>query len=340
MVKIWLENERRVLLTRFLDSDMVKDSKRTDIGEFWRRKTYVKEYDLLKPQLEREFPEPYQVATMYCDGTWNDYNAPFIVQIPQCNLDCVWCYVPKHMRQAHKVKNAAEIGEYFTPEEIIAMWCANADAGILRISGGEPFLAPEFLIELGHVFKEAFEPANYWRRFLWLDTNLLGRSYEKVIGTLSRLMIPFGVCGCFKGFDRYQFQMNMGYDLDPLLRQGDSPFNRQLRNARTILDSITTVRGELFFYIPEVIQHMREDQIRDLIRFFIGRLVTEVHKFAPLRTTVLYIKEYESNKGTMPGRVPSGTTKRLWNEFLLANYPKELLWLPQYQIPMQGGDGE
>jgi organic radical activating enzyme len=329
MVKIWLDRERQVLLARYPDTRMVKDNRPEDIKDFWRFKVYVKEDHLLKSSLTRSYAEPYQVATRYCGGHWNDYNAPFIVQIPECNLDCVWCYVPKEMRCASQLVDASAVGKYFTVDEIIEMWKANTKTGILRISGGEPFLAPQFLVQLGKAFRDEFEKTNYHRRYLWIDTNLLGRNYHIVVSTLSRMNIPFGVCGCFKGFDRFHVKMNMKSDIPNVL----DFFEMQLNNARAILDAMSD-RGELFFYIPEVTQYMDRDAVRKSIRYFVGRLVTVVHRCAPLRMTVLQMKQYESNRPWQP-QFPTGVTKELWNEFLVENYPKRWLWLPQFQIPMR-----
>ncbi|KKM90903.1 hypothetical protein LCGC14_1233860, partial [marine sediment metagenome] len=87
----------------------------TYVKDFWRKKTYVKDEDMLLPGYKREFPEPYQVAQFSCGGTWNDYNAPLAIQVGLCNLDCRWCFVDDKLKKC-------EIGAYFSAKDIINLW--------------------------------------------------------------------------------------------------------------------------------------------------------------------------------------------------------------------------
>lgn len=318
MKKLWLNEEKKVFLSSFDTSEMKKeeDEKYTCVNDFWRKKTYVKEEDMLLPSFKREFPEPYQVTQFYCGGTWNDYNAPFTIQVGYCNLDCRWCYVDKKLK-------ICEIGRYFSVKEIINLWKKNEKVGVLRISGGEPFLAPEFLIELGKEFKKI----NNNRKYLWIDTNLLGRDYQKVITNLSSLDIPFGICGCFKGFDKKNFEFNTQKDGKLL--------DKQFENTKRILDNLGK-NGELFFYIPEFIEPINDDVIRNSIIKFIEDIKKKVHNLAPLRFTVLDIHEYYANVENMiEKRLEKGKTKTIWFSILKEIYPIHLLWLPQYQIDIK-----
>ncbi|MHA1756194.1 MAG: radical SAM protein [Promethearchaeota archaeon] len=316
--KIWLQQEKKVLLANFTDTLMVKDSegKYSVINDFWRKKTYVKDDDKLLPMHEREFPEPYQVAQYYCGGTWNDFNSPFTIQIGFCNIRCFWCYVPENLKSG---KN----GKYFTAEEIVKTWISTEKKGILRLSGGEPFLAPNFIVEIGNEIEKLKDP----NRYLWIDTNLLGFSYEEVVKKLSDLEIPFGITGCFKGFDEETFISNTNANI--------ALFKKQFENAKKILDNLGG-KGELFFYVPEILQKMNEKEIKIKILNFSELLSSTIHKNAPLRVTILSIKEYEVNKTQMNfDRLETGLTKKIWFEILKDKYPIELIWLPQYQINLK-----
>jgi len=313
--KIWHPKEGKVFLANFNNSLMIRDVKEkySEIHQFWRRKTYVKDEDKLLPSYLREFPEPYQVAQYYCGGTWNDYNSPFTIQIGFCNLDCFWCFV------SDELKNGTT-GRFFSAKEIINIWATNEDKGILRLSGGEPFLAPDFIIELGKEIRKC----NNSRLYLWIDTNLLGTGYERVVKKLSTLDIPFGICGCFKGFDEKDFEYNT--------RKNGKLFYKQFINAKEILNNLGK-KGELFFYIPEILEKIKSDEIENKIFSLIELLTSKIHPLAPLRTTILYIKEYEINKEKMhKQRLESGLTRRKWFEILEQKYPLNLRWLPQHQI--------
>jgi uncharacterized Fe-S cluster-containing radical SAM superfamily protein len=312
---LWNSEEKKVFLANFSDSKMQLDSKNkySKIDDFWRIKTYVKDEDKLNTQFEREFPEPYQVAQYYCGGTWNDYNSPFVIQIGLCNLNCEWCFVDKSLRNMEK-------GAYFSAHEIIEIWYKNTNCGVLRITGGEPFLAPDFLIEIGKEIKTNFQK----HRYLWIDTNLLGFDYQRVVNELSHLDIPFGICGCFKGFDEKNFQENTKGD--PKL------FNTQFENAKKILSSLKN-KGQLFFYIPEFTSLISENEMKPIINHFFNQLRQKIHQNAPLRITVLKIKKYEVNKNFFLNKeYQLGLTRKIWFELIKSNYPIDLIWLPQYQI--------
>jgi len=315
---IWLGEEKKVFLANFSGSSMIKDSNNiySLINDYWRKKTYVKDDEKLLPMYQQEFLEPYRVAQSYCGGTWNDYNTPFAIQVGACNLNCFWCFVSDELRQG-------KIGHYFTVKEVLDMWRSNEKKGVLRITGGEPFLAPEFLIEIGKEIKNLKEK----QRYLWIDTNLLGKKYDLVAKTISDLEIPFGICGCFKGFDKETFRFNTNAPKDL--------FDKQFNNAHTILNNLYN-NGELFFYVPEILENINEKEIEKKIINFYEQITSKVHELAPLRVTVLKIKSYEANKDKLDfKRLESGLTRNLWLKFLKTKYPMDLIWLPQYQIKLK-----
>lgn len=142
--------------------------------------------------------------------------------------------------------------------------------------------------------------------------------------TLSDLEIPFGICGCFKGFDKETFEFNTNAP--------KNLFDKQFINAQTILKNLYN-NGELFFYVPEILENINKQEMERKIIYFYKRLVSKVHKLAPLRVTVLKIKEYEVNKEKIDfERLESGLTRKLWLKLLKKKYPIDLIWLPQYQI--------
>lgn len=315
--KLWLDTERKCFLARFKDSIMQTDTDGNNsyTKDFWRVKTYVKDEEKLLPTHLRSFPEPYQVAQKYCGGTWNEYNSPFTIQVGQCNLNCHYCFVDSDLRNA---KN----GEYFTGDEIVELFFNEfPNRGMFRISGGEPFLAPGFILDVARKMSASGKKGYY----LWVDTNLLGSFYKEVLLTMNAL-VPYGVCGCFKGFDEEDFAY-----------QTNAPSTRyanQFRNARKIIQTIDGM-GEAFFYIPEITEKISEAEVREKIRTFIQKQ-QDIHQNLPLRTTVLELKEYNTNKDSIKkDRLESGLTKKIWLEELANIYPIMLRWLPQCQISLR-----
>jgi uncharacterized Fe-S cluster-containing radical SAM superfamily protein len=357
-MKVWDAAEKKVLLSGFEGSGMERDSDGvySKTEDFWRVKTYTKDGEKLQPMRKREFTEPYMAAQWRCGGTWNDYNAPCTVQVGRCNLDCYFCFVPEEIRSGR--------GRYFSAAEVLGMFEAArgpSGRGVLRISGGEPFLAPDFIAELGG------EVANYNGErpgdpcYLWVDTNLLGRGYAETVFRLHEAGVPFGICGCFKGFDDRDFKFNTGLP--------ESRLGEQFENAREILDALrgeaggliadgAVERGDLFFYVPEITQTTAgshppwrvEMFAEDAVTSFQRRMREEIHELAPLRTTVLSIKEYDVNservrrkwrgpidRAAAPvpfSRFPPGLTRWAWLEEINAHYPLDLRWIPQYQVDL------
>lgn len=325
MGKLWNKEDRKVLLADFTDSIMNQDADGINsfLKDSWRIKTYVKDEQKLLPTHLRDFPEPYQVAQYHCGGTWNEYNSTFVIQVSECNLRCFYCFVPEELREGTH-------GKYCSAKEIMEVFLKQTHSNILRVSGGEPFLAPEFLIDLGKEIHKEHQKINHRKMFLWIDTNLLGFDYNKVIMELNRFRIPYGICGCFKGLNVVDFTKNTGCK-DTFM------YNRQFLNAKTLVDLIG-IHGEVFFYVTEIVKDaniMDTEYMTTIISEFIKRLQIEVNYYVPLRTTVLTIKNYEVNKNRMPtDRVVSGITRKIWFEILQDKYPKDLLWLPQYQISL------
>ncbi|MEM4536525.1 MAG: radical SAM protein [Nitrososphaerota archaeon] len=81
-------------------------------------------------------------------GDWRKYNNLLTVQIAVCNFHCWYCYVPDELKSGSK-----EYSQYMSAEEILDTFLSirngNEDKyNILRISGGEPFLVPDLVLEI------------------------------------------------------------------------------------------------------------------------------------------------------------------------------------------------
>ena len=334
-MKVWNEIKKTVALARFNTSSMKDDVDRYSYAkEFYRTKTYTKRDQMMLPMKQRDFEEPYQVAQSELGGTWNDYNQPFIIQVGLCNLDCYFCFVPKELRD---LKDETRY-EHFTAEEVYAEYLKAHEGkkyGILRISGGEPFLAPDFIINLANLINLNNGLGLCTKTFLWIDTNLFGFAYKGVIDKLNSMQsLSYGICGCFKGFDDEDLRFNISSgSLDYKIKEGYS-LSKQFENAKKLLRC-----KNAFFYIPEITKYTTFKKAANNIYDFHYRMIKELGFKSPLKITILKIKEYSSNKERMHERMNernynSGMTKKIWNLINESLYNKNLLWLPQYMIKL------
>lgn len=330
MKALWNQEEGKVLLANLGSSNMKKEEREniTKVEDFYRVKTYTKPDEMSVLPMDREISVPYMVAQSKVGGTWNDHNAPFLVQIAGCNMKCPYCFVPQKLKHNE--------GTYFSSDEVVQMRDdREPDRKTIRISGGEPFLVPEFISAMGKSLE------NRRDTFLWVDTNLLGKGYSDVINALDNYLIDdrFGICGCFKGFNEDLFEINSGISKKLYKMQWD--------NAVTIHDVMKYGVGNgnppLFFYVPEMLlmhYEFSKERLEKIIGIFMDEIQSRIHENAPLRTTILQLNEYNANKGWVEAllesdedlvRIESGTTRKAWNEELKKRFSNEQLWLPQYQ---------
>lgn len=336
--KIWNEETRTVLLSEFDGTSMEKDADQiySKTEKYYRVKTYAKDDEKLQSLSERTFTEPYNVAHFYCGQRKNNsnykttsinaYNSPFIVQVGLCNLNCYYCFVSKELRQGNE-----ENGRWTTAKEVVDWFVKEKNGiGILRISGGEPFLAPDFLMDITKeiVYRDLYHC------YLVLDTNLCApvENYIRALNYILDARIPFAVIGCIKGIDDQDFVFNT--------QMSSSRLSEQLSNLDIIHSEMypkdKAYDGQLFVYLTEVTQKRLEIDVKWGISSIFSQL-TLIHPNLPLRTTILKIKSYEANKEYLINsndRFPSGTTKQLWMTLLDNNFTISDRWLPQYQVDL------
>lgn len=331
MSKVYDSDTKKVLLAKFTASEQMKadnEGKATSkLEDYWRTKTYVKPDDMLNPHYPI-FPQPYQLASHLLGGDWNLYNRCCVIQIAKCNLDCWYCYVDKQLRQGYTHRgDGTEIGHWFSPEEIHQMFKVSGTK-VWRISGGEPTLAPEFLIDMINLL---------WLEdsLLWIDTNLVGdsRFYDLIKNVHPEFQENVGMCGCFKGFTEG--------DAATATRVGGGILQAQFDQARRMVED---THLNAFFYVPGiVVEGTNEKHIRQ----FFERMVEEVDPMAPLRTYILEIKNYSSTevgewkrwKAEFPVQMDNvGYFQRpidIWQSLLREYYTPEQIWLPNHQIQFQ-----
>lgn len=314
---IYDKEAKTVLLANLSSSEqMLADNagKATSrVEDYWRVKTYVKPSKMLNPTYP-PFPQPYQLGQSLLGGTWNDYNEVFIVQLAECNFHpgCWYCFVPEELRRGE--------GKMFSAAEVMDMWRSAGSPRVLRISGGEPTLAPEFLAEMMvEVYQEGV--------LLWIDTNLsTGPGLANTIGFVDQRNVA--ISGCFKGFCPADADLATG---------ATGLLNRQIKMAKQIIEETDL---EAYFYVPGIIHKGNwAGGTADLIREFFDRLRAEVSEYAPLRTYILEVKNYSSTEigewKNWNSALQEGRPIDVWQELCEEYYSPELLWLPNNQIDLR-----
>jgi len=103
-------------------------------------------------------------------GAWEQYNRLVSVQLGGCNFRCWYCYCDDRLLTG---KNLV----YLTPEELVKQFLEQRvkdlelglPSNVLRISGGEPFLAPDMILSCLEEIKRLRLDE---RIFVWSETNL------------------------------------------------------------------------------------------------------------------------------------------------------------------------
>lgn len=103
-------------------------------------------------------------------GRWEHYNRFISIQLGGCNFRCWYCYCDDDLLMGRKLV-------YLTPDELIGRFIEQRrkditlgiESNVLRISGGEPFLAPDLILSCLEKIKE-LKLEN--RVFIWSETNL------------------------------------------------------------------------------------------------------------------------------------------------------------------------
>lgn len=170
---------------------------------------------------------------------WPSYNNLLSVQVGRCPLNCWHCYLQECLRlscaecknqpfcckQRRKIENIHL--KYFSAEELLNSFLAQREidkakgiaSDIFRITGGEPFLAPQLIIELLNLLEQRGLQTEI---FLWTETNIVpfccdtnGNSVvsEKQLVELSRHK-NFSVHPCFHGLSSEEFVAISGAEIN------------------------------------------------------------------------------------------------------------------------------
>jgi uncharacterized Fe-S cluster-containing radical SAM superfamily protein len=104
-------------------------------------------------------------------GAWESYNKIISAQVALCDFYCWHCYVPDELLRGGKKTN------YTSPKELMDRFVSvrgditkdSYGSNVLRISGGEPFLAPDLILECLEYLRDKGLDKEI---FVWSETNL------------------------------------------------------------------------------------------------------------------------------------------------------------------------
>jgi len=172
---------------------------------------------------------------------WKNYNRLISLHISRCPLNCWYCYIEECLKSncniciAQKycekdIKFKKDIKEdWFSAKKIVDGFTEqrNSDkkkkkelfSNILRVTGGEPFLAPKLLLE---ILEELKSRQLHKEVFLWTETNLVPlivqENYETLVSDelLDKLAIYDNFCvhPCFHGLNKNNFKEVTGLMID------------------------------------------------------------------------------------------------------------------------------
>ncbi len=154
---------------------------------------------------------------------WHLFNRLIAVHIPLCPNDCWHCYVPKELyvtEQAstrHVELTARQIVDAFKKQRKLDK-DQGKQSNVLRITGGEPFLVPELILEVLQCIQEDGLSSEV---FVWAETNLepfVGRPGRAFMDNADNVRIlnalkdfhNFCVHPCFHGLTAEEFDAITG----------------------------------------------------------------------------------------------------------------------------------
>lgn len=322
---------KRILLANFSGTAQAKDiaTHARFADDVFRAKVYTKPEER---GLNLFRGEPALVAAQKLAIPGRECNAVFLGQINGCNLNCWQCYVDRVNRSGSQ-----KYGRFYSAEEYLTQFLVwsrrnqnsrNPDdkLNILRISGGEVFIVPEFIYWVVDAV-ERFGLTEYL--YIWVDCNLSTNDFfwnyltdeqRKKISEFRNI----GFCVCYKGIDEDNLFEITGANPDY--------FMSQFAMHRRLIDEGLDVYSYVYPLVSSV-KGLRGRLIR-----FMELLAKEVDGYAPLRLAMPETKIYgPTEKNLTPSRrralANQWEAMKIWRAELLRRFEfKELCKWP-HQLP-------
>lgn len=199
-----------------------------------------------------------------------------VFQLSGCTWRCWYCFVDEKLLSGN-----SNAGTWVSSDELLDNYLATPDrADIIDLSGGQPDLAPEWIVWM----MEAINKKNLSGRiFLRSEDNLSNDLMWQVLTPAQLDLISnfpnYSRIGCFKGFDYESFSFNT--------RAHPQLFDRQFDIARKIINS------GIDFFAHITLTGASLVGVESKIHTLFDRL-QDIHPLLPLRVVPLTIKEFSA----------------------------------------------
>jgi uncharacterized Fe-S cluster-containing radical SAM superfamily protein len=262
-------------------------------------------------------------------GSWEQYNRLVSVQLGGCNFRCWYCYCDDCLLKGEKLV-------YLTAEELVNRFfeqhkkdlTLGMPTNVFRISGGEPFLAPDLISScLEEIKKRRMDN----RIFVWSETNL--SPFLKQQGSERSLAEEWADLSTISSFKNFA--------LHPCVH-GISPEN---------LYETTHVDGKWFEGLIDGLKILIQHKVDiyptfssnmcppESVEDFFHKLLS-INKNLPLRFALI---EYHLDYPTVMARSEAQKHETIynrylvlqkWNELLQATYGLSYAEIPRHDVPL------
>ena len=219
-------------------------------------------------------PLPIDPALKALGKNSTDLMLAQVFQLAYCNMNCWYCFVPDELK-------SGKVFSWFSAEELFDKFLEEniSDCYVIDISGGNPELTPEFVLWFMQAMMKKKKENDY---YLWSDDSISTNSMES---NLSRQDIEFmsnyknyGKVCCFKGFDKYSYHFNTGYN--------ESVYKDQFTYVKKYID----YGFDVYAYITLTTDNL--DNIEKNIGGFFDYVQKNITEHFPLRIVPLKIIEF------------------------------------------------
>lgn len=103
------------------------------------------------------------------------YGGIYTFDIAGCNFDCAYCWTSMDTKQGcgesiDKLKQRKK-SIFYSPQELWETYDKNSDNLKIRLSGGEPLITPEFVLEFLDIGSQHYKKKGAKEGQIWLETN-------------------------------------------------------------------------------------------------------------------------------------------------------------------------
>lgn len=270
--------EKKVFADCFRYKDYIDDPKWMKASE---KEKWSERFLGLNEKKEKnlEFQNPTYSAACRLKRLLKEFTKVFTFQVASCNYMCNYCYVPRELNSGSK-----KYGRFFSAEEIVDEFLkirekSEMPMNTIRISGGEPLIIPEIVID---VYNEMVKksPDSY----LWIDTNLSTLEIVKKYKTNLKKVFEsknVGIVGCFKGIAEEDFSLITGAER--------RFYQEQFETAKLLID----LEADFYAYLPAYVydEKMTEEKLEKFLKRLQG-----VNKNLPLRLEMLKVEDFPAAK--------------------------------------------